>query len=237
VARRIGFRCVAILAFALLTLGGCGKGGKTSGGSVVSGGGGPGGGGSGGSGSSIGVVSHIKVTSDRIEDVSSLEAWKNSFITPGMTDAQKALAIWTTVVKFRHQTTPPNEFLQSEDHPHDPIRCFAVYGYGQCCCASASVEAMARFVGLQARGWGIIGHSVPEVYYNGAWHMLDGSLVTYFPKADGSIAGVEEIIAGVEAWYAANPTYRGNETLLRQFMQGGGWRNGPDVLSRCPYMN
>jgi hypothetical protein len=231
----MSFRCVAILAVALLALGGCGKGGKSSGGAAAVGGGGGGGGGTGGSVSSVGVVSRINVTSGRIEDVSSLEAWKASFITPGMTDAQKALAIWKTVVKFRHQMTPPNEFLQSEVHPHDAIRCFAVYGYGQCCCASASIEALARYVGLQARGWGIIGHSVPEVYYDGAWHMMDASLVTYFPKADGTIAGVEEIIAGVEAWYAANPSYRGNETALRQFMQNYGWKNGPAVLSRSPF--
>ena len=32
----------------------------------------------------IGGVSHIKVLSDKVEDVSSIEAWKNSFIKPGM---------------------------------------------------------------------------------------------------------------------------------------------------------
>ncbi len=31
----------------------------------------------------VGVVSHIKVLSDKVEDVSSLEAWKASFIKPG----------------------------------------------------------------------------------------------------------------------------------------------------------
>src|SRR5678810_1029062 len=58
-----------------------------------------------------GVVSHIKVVSDKIEDVSSFESWKKSFIKDGMTDEQKAMAIWTTVVKFRHQDSPPYECL------------------------------------------------------------------------------------------------------------------------------
>ena len=40
-----------------------------------------------------------------------------------------------------------------------------------------------------ARGWAINGHSVPEVFWDGAWHMLDASLINYFPKADGTIAG------------------------------------------------
>src|SRR4051812_15601951 len=143
------------------------------------------------------VVSHVSLVSDKTEDVSSLEAWRRSFIKEGMTDQQKAMAVWQSVVKFRHQDNPPDEFLEAAGHPHDPIKDFNVYGYGQCCCASANLEALARYAGLEARGWGLIGHSVPEVRWGGAWHMLDGSLMTYFPKADGQPAGVEEITASV----------------------------------------
>src|SRR3954466_1014132 len=139
-----------------------------------------------------GVVSHVKVLSDKVEDVSSLEAWKKSFIKPGMTDQEKAVAVWKSVVMFRHQDSPPNEFLE-EDNPHDPIKDFNVYGYGQCCCASANIENLARYAGLEARGWGIIAHSVPEIKWGGDWHMLDASLITYFPKNDGQLAGVSEI--------------------------------------------
>ena len=46
----------------------------------------------------VGVVSHIKVLSDKVEDVSSLEAWKGNWIKPGMSDEEKAIAIWKTVV-------------------------------------------------------------------------------------------------------------------------------------------
>ena len=35
-----------------------------------------------------GVVSHIKVLSDKVPDVSSLEAWKKSFIKDGMSALQ-----------------------------------------------------------------------------------------------------------------------------------------------------
>src|SRR5258705_13868369 len=93
------------------------------------------------------VVSHVKVLSDKTEDVSSLEAWKKSFIKEGMTDEQKAMAAWQSVVKFRHQEAPPDEFLEAGMHPHDPIKDFNVYGYGQCCCASANIENLARYAG------------------------------------------------------------------------------------------
>jgi hypothetical protein len=180
------------------------------------------------------ITSHIQVLSDQTPDVSSLEAWKASFIKPGMTDEQKAMAIWRTVTTFRHQDIPPNEFLANEDHPHDPIKDFNVYGYGQCCCASANIEALARYAGLQTRGWGITAHSVPEIYYNDAWHLLDASLITYFPKKDGTLAGVQEISAGIAAWYKAHPEFKGNDKKLTQFMRDNGWKNGPEILSRCP---
>jgi hypothetical protein len=180
------------------------------------------------------VVSHVSVVSDKTEDVSSLEAWRRSFIKEGMTDHQKAMAVWQSVVKFRHQDNPPNEFLESAGHPHDPIKDFNVYGYGQCCCASANVEALARYAGLEARGWGLIAHSVPEVKWDGAWHMLDGSLMTYFPRADGQLAGVEEITGSVKAWYGENPKLKGNDAGLRRYMTGGGWRKGPEMLRACP---
>jgi hypothetical protein len=180
------------------------------------------------------VVSHVKVVSDRVPDVSSLDAWKRSFIRDGMTDEQKALAIWRTVRSFQHQDVPPLEYLQNEEVVQDPIKVFNVYGYAFCSVASCEIAALARHVGLQARGRIINQHSVPEVCYDGAWHLLDGSLMCYFPKADGKAASVDEIIAGVKEWYAKNPGFKGDEKKLSQFMRGGGWRKGPEILSRCP---
>src|SRR5260221_8656164 len=185
-------------------------------------------------GGDVAVVSHVSIVSDKTEDVSSLEAWKRSFIKEGMTDQQKAMAVWQSVLKFRHQDVPPDEFLESAGHPHDPIKDFNVYGYGQCCCASANLENLARYAGLESRGWAITQHSVPEVKWDGAWHMLDGSLMTYFPKADGQPAGVEEMMGNIKAWYAANPTFKGNDGALRKFMRGGNWRTGPELLRNCP---
>ncbi|HEX4793222.1 MAG TPA: hypothetical protein VH370_05490 [Humisphaera sp.] len=178
-----------------------------------------------------GIVSHISVTSDKIEDVSSLAAWKQSFIKPGMTDQQKAIAIWESVVKFRHQDVPPNEYFEAEDHVHDPIEAFNVYGYGQCCCASAHIEALARYAGLEARAWGIVGHSVPELRVGGNWCMLDASLINYLQKPDGSIAGVEQISRQIDAWYAQHPQFKGDDAKLRQFSAREGWKGGPEALS------
>lgn len=180
-----------------------------------------------------GVVSRVKVVSDKVPDVSTLEAWKRATIRDGMSDAEKGAAIWKSVFTWRHQDAPPAE-LRHEGCVHDPIRVFNVYGYGMCCCASAAVAALSRHCGLEARGRIINAHSVPEVQWDGKWHLVDSSLICYFPDAQGRWLSVDEIIAGVADWYAKNPGYKGNDGKLREFMRGGGWRKGPEVLARSP---
>ena len=185
-----------------------------------------------------GIVSHVKVLSNRVEDVSSLEAWKKSVIKDGMTDKEKALAIWKTVVAFQHQDEPPVEYLQNENMVLDAIKTFNVYGYSMCGNAASHVQSLARYIGLEARGWTIKAHVVPEIRWDGKWHMLDASLINYFPKPDGDLASVEEIMAAVKDWYASNPGHKGDDGKLRKFhAEGGwqGWRKGPELLANCPF--
>ena len=186
----------------------------------------------------VGVVSHVKVVSDKVHDVSSMEAWKRSFIRDGMTDREKALAIWKTVVMFQHQDEPPVEFLHHENTVLDAIKMFNVYGESYCGVAASHVQSLSRYAGLKTRGWTISRHVVPEVYWDGSWHLLDASLVNYFPKADGKIASVKEIVAAVNEWFENNPGYKGNDAKLRAFMRAdgwSGWKRGPELLARCPF--
>ena len=48
------------------------------------------------------------------------------------------------MVKYRHQTIPPNEFLAADSEAHDPVKIMNVYGYCMCCCCSAVIEALNR---------------------------------------------------------------------------------------------
>lgn len=177
---------------------------------------------------SVGVVSNIKVVSNHVADVSSIEAWRASFIKPGMTDREKALAVWDTVVRYRHQDTPPLEYLHEDLCVHDPIKSFNVYGYGQCCCSASNIEGLARAVGLNTRGRELKGHTVPEVEWKQDWHMLDASLVCYFTDASGDVASVNEVAKDVRTWLTANP---GQRSRLRSFMQDDGWKKGPGLLA------
>ncbi len=183
----------------------------------------------------VGVVSNVKVVSDKVEDVSSIEAWKASFIKPGMTDREKGLAVWETCVKFRHQEAPPREFLQASGTVQDPIKTFNVYGYGMCSCVASNIEALARAAGLKARGRIISHHSVPEVWWASDWHLLDASLICYFLDEGGDIASVDEIMASLAEWYKKHPELKGNDAELRKFTRNWGWKKGPPMLAASEF--
>jgi hypothetical protein len=187
-------------------------------------------------------VNNLKVLSDKIDDVTTVGNILKSFVKPGMSDAERSKAIWTAAVKYRHQTTPPDEQLSADWETHDPVKIFNTYGYCMCCCCSAIVEALNREDGRQSRGRILNGHSVPEVFYANGWHMYDCSLITIFPKpGSGAIASVDEISEAVKGWYAKNPGYKGNGAKIDELMRSDGWTGwkskGPELLSNCPYYN
>src|SRR5262249_36533125 len=67
-------------------------------------------------------INNLKVLSDRVDDVTTAENILKSFVKPGTTDEQRAKALWTAAVRYRHQTAPPNEYLSDEWETHDPVK-------------------------------------------------------------------------------------------------------------------
>jgi hypothetical protein len=187
----------------------------------------------------VGVVSNVSVVSAKVPDVSSLEAWKKSFIKDGMSDKDKALAIFNTEVTFQQADAPPAEYLQREDSVLDPIKLFNVYGYTLCSVSSANMACLARYVGFKADNHSINNHVVPQFYYDKTWHMLDADLIEYFPKADGTIASLQEIVDGVSAWLKDHPdfpTALDQQKIRYKWMGNNDWKaKGPEILSRNPY--
>jgi hypothetical protein len=187
-------------------------------------------------GKPVGVVSRINLVSDRSQDIATLDAWRKTYIKDGMSDQEKAIAIFDTVVRYRHQANPPREYLSSAEaggHVHDPLKSFHVYGYGQCCCASAEVIGLAQYLGLKARGRDISRHSVPEVFCDGRWGLVDASVMNYHVKNDGTLANVDEIHQSVAEWSKEHPDLANDDKKLRPFAKNGGWKNGPPLLAKA----
>src|SRR5687768_2699075 len=71
-----------------------------------------------------GRLNNLKVLSDRTDDVTTVENILKSFTKPGMSDEERAKGIWTAAVRYRHQTSPPNEHLAADWEAHDPVKLF-----------------------------------------------------------------------------------------------------------------
>jgi hypothetical protein len=187
--------------------------------------------------SGVGVVANVKIVSDKVADVSSLEAWKKSYLKEGMTDKEKAMAVWKTVASFQHQDSPPSEHLQNEGLVYDVVKMMNVYGYSFCGVASCHMVSLAREAGLQARVRTVVNHVVPEIMWDGKWHLLDASLITYFQNAEGDVASLDEVVKGVQEWLKEHPELKGNDAGLRKFQAADGWtgwKKGPAILATGP---
>jgi len=110
-------------------------------------------------------------------------------ITEGCsTDEEKALAIWDWLAWRRFQRSP------HDDSALQPVRGLNGYGYGICGHAASWVEALCREVGVTVRVWEIAGHTVNEVFWDGAWHMLDANVkVFYLGRDNRTIASMAEL--------------------------------------------
>ena len=191
------------------------------------------------------TVCNIKVLSDKVLDVSTLDAWRKAYIDGKKTDQEKAIAIWQSVITHQYQDAPPAEYLQHENLVYDPIKMFNVYGYAMCSPHSAHMTALARQIGFGARGWAISHHSVNEFFYDNSWHHFDSSLMCYFPKEDGSIAGLDDIWAAVKTFYDAHPEMatadeKQRDKMMRafEFADGRtGWKKGPKLIASSPQLN
>jgi len=110
---------------------------------------------------------------------------------------------------------------------HDPVKLFNVWGGGICDDVSQCFVRMARQAGLRARVWALEGHQVPEAFFDGAWHVLDVDLGTYFPMADGrALAGVAELadpanVGILQRAYRDHATPRQVRTYTRAFQTTG----------------
>jgi hypothetical protein len=184
------------------------------------------------------VVGNIKVLTDAAEDVSSIEAWASAVCPKGMPDKDRVFKAWEAVVKYRHHDAHPREFLgMGSDMCNDAIKLFNCYGYCSGVGAQCAFLQLLRGMGIEARAWSIYKWGVVEAFYDGGWHYFDPGMICYYTKPDGAVAGVEEIAAGLKAWYAAHPDYLDQDAKMRAFMKDPGIAQGPEILRTCPTLD
>jgi hypothetical protein len=122
-------------------------------------------------------------------DFRSIEGIVARAIKMGMTDQEKARALWWQEIQHRFHLDGDNNELG------DPVKVFNVYGYNTCGNDSISLAGQWRAVGLKVAPARLVGHCVTQVFYDGAWHLFDGDMHSvYLLRDNETIAGEQDLV-------------------------------------------
>ena len=136
-------------------------------------------------------VCNIKVVTDASPDYTDMPSMIHSITAKRPTVPEKLYAMFWWNHIARRQVPP---MYQHGLEVTDPIRQFNDYGYAQCSTISGINCGIWHDMGFPVKYWDIAGHTVPEVRYDGHWHMYDDSMCNIYFTCDGRrVAGVEDI--------------------------------------------
>jgi hypothetical protein len=136
-------------------------------------------------------VCNVKVVTDGNPDYSDMGSMIHSVTSNWAQTKDKCWALWYWNHIARRQTAP---MILHGRELTDPIRQFNDYGYAMCSTVAGINCGIWGAMGLDVKFWDISLHTVPEVEYDGGWHMYDSSLSAIYTLCDGTtIAGVEDI--------------------------------------------
>jgi hypothetical protein len=112
-----------------------------------------------------------------------------SAITPDMTDAEKAFALWFQEIQFRHHDGGDNNELL------DPVKVFNIYGYNTCGNDSICLATLWRAAGMKTGPAQALGHCVSQASYDNRWHFYDGDMHSvYLLRDNETVASDEDIV-------------------------------------------
>jgi hypothetical protein len=122
-------------------------------------------------------------------DFRTLKEMVSGAFRPGMTDREKAIALWQlqTTHRFHASTT--------DAEVNDPVKVFNVYGYTTCGDDSVCLAGLWRMAGFPVRPARVVGHCITQVRYDGRWNLLDGDMGPFYLLRDNvTIAGEQDLV-------------------------------------------
>ena len=100
-------------------------------------------------------------------DFRSIDAIVAAAVRPGMTDREKAWALWFQEIRHRYHWEGDNAELG------DPVKVFNVYGHNTCGNDSICLAGLWRRAGLRVTPARVVGHCVSQAFFDGRWNLLD----------------------------------------------------------------
>jgi hypothetical protein len=137
------------------------------------------------------MVANPKVIVNGKRNWDTVDNILNEILDDTMSNKEKALAIWYFVKEHFYHALPPEDWTEEV---HNPVKFLNVYGYGFCGDVAFVTMALWERAGLPSRIWNLVGHTVPGVWYDGEYHMLDPDVDTFYLLPDNeTIASVEQV--------------------------------------------
>ena len=119
----------------------------------------------------------------------SVEEIVSSAVSPDMTDADNAFALWFQEIQYRHHSGGDNNELG------DPVKVFNIYGYNTCGNDSICLATLWRKAGLRVAPARALGHCISQAFYDGLWHFYDGDMHSvYLLRDNQTVAGEQDIV-------------------------------------------
>ncbi|MGA2032055.1 MAG: Ig domain-containing protein [Thermoguttaceae bacterium] len=113
----------------------------------------------------------------------------SSAVTPGMTDAEKAFALWFQEIRYRHHSPGDNNELG------DPVKVFNIYGYNTCGNDSICMATLWHKAALKVAPARALGHCISQAFYDNGWHFYDGDMHSvYLLRDNQTVAGEQDIV-------------------------------------------
>lgn len=118
----------------------------------------------------------------------SLREIVDGLVDGSMSDAEKARAIWEFARRHRYHSTT------ADDEVKDTVKMLNIYGYTLCWDEAYTVSNLWQAAGLQVRRGVPHGHCTTEVFFDGAYHLLDSDEhLLYLLRDNETIASEEDL--------------------------------------------
>jgi hypothetical protein len=122
-------------------------------------------------------------------DFRTLKEMVAGALRPGMTDREKAIALW------RLQTTHRFHATTGDAEVNDPVKAINVYGYTTCGDDSICLAGLWKTAGFKVRPARVVGHCITQVRFDGRWNLLDGDMGPFYLLRDNAtIAGEQDLV-------------------------------------------
>jgi hypothetical protein len=109
-----------------------------------------------------------------------------SAVEPGMTDREKAFALYFQEIRHRYHWAGDNNELG------DPVKVFNVYGHNTCGNDSICLAGLWKQAGLKVTPARVVGHCVSQAFFDGRWNLFDGDMHSMYLLRDNRTVACEQ---------------------------------------------